>query len=63
MISPKGRLTSFDEETMELHWKTCPQAIEFRTPRLGKTPGKTRQVKRTSPAKKQHKETRTDKRR
>jgi hypothetical protein len=63
MISPKGRLTSFDEETFEEHWKTCPQAIEFRTPRLGKTPGKKKQAKSRHGQKKPIDKTKTGKRR
>jgi hypothetical protein len=43
MISPKGYLAGFDEDTFERHWKTCPQAKEFRNPRFGKTPGKKKQ--------------------
>jgi len=52
MITPQGRTTPFEivegvpdyEPTrFRLHWPSCPQAIEFRTLRFGKTPGKKRQ--------------------
>jgi hypothetical protein len=40
--TPKGKRMPFDAATLEPHWATCPQAEEFKKPKMGKTKPKKR---------------------
>jgi hypothetical protein len=38
--TPRGNRMPFDVGTFEVHWVTCPEAQQFRKPKMGKTPTK-----------------------